>query len=242
MDVARLAVAIVLYGLFWSALAAVIDGMGKSSAFNALTLVSVWAALALIVPAAINSLAGFVYPAPSRIDMTLAARAASVDADRAHDASLARYLDEHPGVKRGGASEGTQRRLATQEAAFRRVEDVIAAHDAQLARRRNLVDRLSFLSPTLLTHGALADIAGTSDARYAGFLDRIDAFHREWRAFFLARAGTGAAMTIADYGSLPLPREETVESASVTPALLGMALPTLLLAALAWRGFSRTKP
>lgn len=241
-DFMRLGAIMIVYGLFWAVLAAVVDGLGKSSAFNALTLVSVWAALALIAPAAINSLAGFVHPAPSRIDMTLAARAASVDADKAHDASLARYLDEHPGAKRGGAQEGTHRRLATQEAAFRRVEDVIAAHDAQLARRRRLTDWLSFLSPALLAQGALTDIAGTSDARYASFLDRVAAFHRDWRAFFLARAETGAAMTAADYDALPRPSDEAVNSESVSPFLLGMALPTLLLAVLARRGFAMAKP
>jgi ABC-2 type transport system permease protein len=241
-DFLRLMAIIVLYGLFWAALAAVVDGMGRSSAFNALTLVGVWAALALIAPAAINSLASFIHPAPSRIDMTLAARAASTDADKARDAALARYMDEHPGEKRGSAREGTLRRLAVQEAAFRRVEDVIAAHDAQLEKRRALVDRSSFLSPTLLAYGALADVAGTSDARYAGFLDRIAAFHRDWRTFFLTRAEAGASLTATDYDALPLPPLQHVLSGGIWPALLGLALPTLLLGAFAWRGFSRARP
>lgn len=241
-DFASLAVIVVAYGLFWAALAAVVDGWGGSSAFNALTLVSLWGGLALIAPAAINSLADFVHPAPSRIDMTLAARAASVDADKSLDATLARFLDEHPGASRGGAKEGTQRRLAVQEAAFRRVEDVIATHDTQLARRRALADKLSFLSPTLLAHAALAAVAGASDARYASFMDRIGAFHTQWRTFFLTRAQAGAAMTAVDYDSLPRPPNEDVDSENVTPAVLGMALPTMLLAVLAGLGFSRAKP
>jgi ABC-2 type transport system permease protein len=241
-DVVRLAAIILVYGLFWAALAAMIDGWGRSSAFNALALIGIWAALALIAPAAINSLASFVHPAPSRIDMTLAARAASTDADKARDASLARYMDEHPGEKRGGPREGTLRRLAVQEAAFRRVEDVIAAHDAQIARRRALVDRLSFLSPTLLAHDALAEVAGTSDARYDAFLAQVAAFHRDWRKFFLARAETGASMTAADYDALPRPPEENATSGGVWPALIGIAAPALLLAAFARRGFARARP
>jgi ABC-2 type transport system permease protein len=237
----RLATIIVVYGLFWAALAAAIDGLGRSSAFNALTLISAWATLALIAPAAINSFAGFVHPAPSRIDMTLAARAASVDADKAQDAALARYLDEHPGARKG-AREGARRRLATQEAAFHRVESVIAAHDAQLARRRALGDRLRFLSPTLLAHAALADIAGAGDAHYAGFLDQVDAFHTAWRAFFVTRAEAGAALTAADYDALPRPPDATIDKGNSTPALLGMAIPALLLAAVARLGFSRAKP
>lgn len=241
-DFARLAAVVLVYGLFWAALAAAVDGLGRSSAFNALTLIGLWVALALIAPAAINSLAAFAHPAPSRIDMTLAARAAATDADKARDATLARYVEEHPGEKHGGAREGTLRRLATQEAAFQRVEDVIAQHDAQLVRQRALADRLRFLSPALLAYGALADVAGTGEARYRDFLERIGAFHLDWRAFFLTRAQAGASMTAADYDALPRFGNEDAGSADLLAPLLGLALPALLLAALAARGFRRVAP
>ncbi|RTL85143.1 MAG: DUF3526 domain-containing protein [Hyphomicrobiales bacterium] len=235
----RLVAVILVYGLFWAALAAAVDGLGQSSAFNALTLIGAWVVLALLAPAGINSLAAFVYPAPSRIDMTVAARAAATDADKSRDAMLARYVEEHAGQKPAGAREGTLRRLATQEAAFERVEGVIAAHDAALSRQRALVDRLSFLSPTLLAYGALADVAGAGEARYRDFLDRLSAFHLDWRAFFLTRAKAGQAMTAADYDALPRFAETPAPESAVGSALLGMALPTLLLAFLAWRGFRR---
>ncbi|MGJ0509323.1 MAG: DUF3526 domain-containing protein [Methylocystis sp.] len=235
----RLESVILVYGLFWAALAAVVDGYGESSAFNALTLIGAWVGIALIAPAAINSLAAFTHPAPSRIDMTLAARAASTDADKARDAALARYLEEHPGEKRGGAREGTLRRLATQEAAFQRVEGVIAQHDAQLARQRALADRLGFLSPTLHAYRALADIGGTSEARYRDFLDRISAFHVEWRAFFLTRAQAGAAMTAIDYDSLPRFGVEGAPGAAILTPILGVLLPTIALAFAAARRWRR---
>ncbi|MGE5368767.1 MAG: DUF3526 domain-containing protein, partial [Chloroflexota bacterium] len=155
-----------------------------------------------------------------------------------------RYVEEHPGERHGGggAREGTLRRLATQEAAFQRVEGVIAQHDAQLSRQRALADRLSFLSPALLAYGALADVGGTGDARYRDFLAQIGAFHVEWRDFFLARAQAGASMTAADYDALPRYAEEPASGAGVMAALIGVAAPALLLAALAARGFRRLAP
>ncbi len=231
---------IVLYGLFWAALAAAVDGLGRSSAFNALTLVCAWVALTLLIPAGINSLAGFLHPAPSRIDMVLAARAASTDADRDRDAALARYVEEHPGEKRDRRREGTLRRLATQEAAFERVEGVVARHDAELERQRALADRLGFLSPPLLAYRALADVAGAGETRYRDFLARVNAFHTEWRAFFLARAKEGAPMTRADYDALPAFAEDKAAGGlDPLPPLLGLAIPALLLGAFAWRGFRR---
>lgn len=238
-----LATIILLYGLFWAALACAVDGLGKSSSFNALTLICAFVVVTMLAPAGINSLAGYAHPAPSRIDMVLAARAASTDADKARDAALARYTDEHSHEKRDRAREGTLRRLATQEAAFQRVEGVIAQHDAQLDRQRAVADRLSFVSPALLTYRALADVAGAGEARYRGFLDRIAAFHVEWRDFFLSRAKAGTAMTAADYGALPRFAEQGEQtSADMAAPLAGALIPTVLLAIFAARGLRRVRP
>ena len=234
-----------LYGLFWAALAAAVDGLGGSSAFNALTLIGAWVVVTMIAPAAINSLAAYSHPAPSRIDMVLAARAATTDADRERDAALARYAEEHGegGLKRGSPKERTLRRLATQEAAFARVEGVIAEHDAQLARQRELSDRLGFLSPALLTYRAVADIAGSGEARYQDFLARIHAFHLDWREFFLSRAKAGAELTAADYETLPrFPGNADARAPALVAPLAGIALPTLALAFFGWRGFRRAAP
>lgn len=246
---AVLLVVVLLYGLFWAALAAAVDGLGRSSAFNALTLIGAWVAITMILPAEINSLAAFAHPAPSRTDMVLAARAASIDADRARDASLARYADEHGGGKPaggGGAQEMTLRRLATQEAAFQRVETIVAEHDAQLARQRDMAERLGYLSPAYLTYQALADIAGAGETRYRAFLDRIRAFHVDWRAFFLSRAKAGASLTAQDYAAMPKFTQADEELMGPAPAglgpLIGVALPMLILAVFAWRGFRRAAP
>ncbi len=245
---AALLAVVLLYGLFWAALAAAVDGLGRGSAFNALTLIGAWVAITMILPAAINSLAAFAHPAPSRIDMVLAARAASTDADRARDAALARYADEHGGGRpAGGMGEATLRRLATQEAAFQRVEAIVAEHDAQLARQRGMADRLGYLSPAYLTYQAMADIAGAGEKRYRAFLDRIRAFHLDWREFFLSRAKAGASLTAQDYAAMPKFTQADEELVGRPPAglagqLIGVALPMLILAALGFRGYRRAAP
>jgi ABC-2 type transport system permease protein len=242
--------AILAYGLLWALLAAVVDGFGRSSAFNALTLIGVWAAVTLLAPAAINTLADTLYPAPSRAEMALAAQAATTDANREQDAALARYAQEHPGQKAaemtpGDRREQTLRRLAVLEAANARVEAVLQRHDARLAEQHALADRLSFLSPALLLYRATADLAGTGDRRQAEFAARIDAFHATWRAFFASRIRAGAPLTLADYGALPRyedAHDDAVVAAEATPVLsLGLGVPVLLLGVLALRGLRRCK-
>ena len=235
-----LEIVILLYGLFWVALAAAVDGLGKSSAFNALALVGAWVVVTLLAPAGINSLAGFVHPAPSRMEMTLAARAATTDADKARDAALARYLEEHPGEKSGGAGERSLRRLATQEAAFQRVEGVIEQHETQHDHQHILTEQLGFVSPALLTYRAIANIAGTDEARYRSFSEAIKIFHVEWRDFFVPRARAGAKLTVTDYDDLPVFRTAAFGSdraGDLSVLFIGVALPTLLLMLTALRGY-----
>ena len=140
----------------------------------------------------------------------------------------------------------TLRRLATQEAAFQRVEAIVAEHDAQLARQRDMADRLGYLSPAYLTYSAMADVAGSGDTRYRAFLDRIRAFHVDWREFFLSRAKAGASLTAQDYAAMPKFTQADEELMARPPAglagpLIGVALPMLILAIFAWRGFRRCR-
>ena len=66
-----------------------------------------------------------------------------------------------------------------------------------------MADRLGYLSPAYLTYQAMADVAGAGEARYRAFLDRIRAFHVDWREFFLSRAKAGASLTAQDYAAMP---------------------------------------
>lgn len=124
-----LALAIVIYGVFWAVLAAAVNGLGRDSAYNALMLVGAWIAVLLIVPSLTNATAEALYPSPSRAEMVLGVRAASVSADKERDAALARYEEEHSHASgedsheevltRGSSRERTLRRLAVQQAATR---------------------------------------------------------------------------------------------------------------------------
>lgn len=239
--VLALGAAILLYGAFWALLAAAVNGLGRSSAWNATALVGAWIVLLLLVPAAVNALAGTLFPAPSRAEMVLAVRAAAVDAERNRDAELARFRDEHPDADEAQrpdrGREQTLRRLAVQQAAVQAVDGILASHEAQLARRQSLVQWLSFASPALLMNDALAELAGHGPSRMAAFMTQLHRFHRDWRAFFVSRAQAGQPLQAEDYRQLP--RFDTRAAAgthgmgAVAADLAGLALLALASAAAA---------
>ncbi len=246
-----LGIVVVVYGLFWAALATVINGLGRDSAYNALLLVAAWIGLLLIAPALINGWSEFRYPSPSRAEMVLAVRAAAIDADREHDAALARYQDEHghqhggEGLRRGDYRERTLRRLAVQQAATERVEAIMNAHDERLQQQHTLANRLAYLSPALLMYGALAEIAGTGPGRYQLFFDQVEDFHLRWRDFFISRARAEQWLTAAQYEQFP--RFSFSEQGNgpfwmrILPSLLGIGLALALVVVAAVRGLRRCR-
>ena len=90
---------VILYALFWFALAAWVNSLRRSSAWNATALVGAWLVLVVVLPAVINIAAGLLHPLPSRVEMITAQREASNDAVNRRSELLARYLEDHPEMK-----------------------------------------------------------------------------------------------------------------------------------------------
>ncbi len=245
-----LVIAVTFYGLFWAALAAAINSLGRDSAHNALLLVTAWVVLLFIVPALINAWSQARYPSPSRAEMVTEVRAASIDADRERDATLARYQEEHghlhdDGLQPGSYRERTLRRLAVQQAATQRAEAIMSVHDERLQQQHLLANRLAYLSPALLMYNAVAEIAGTGQKRYTAFFDQVEQFHLRWRDFFISRAQAEIWLTSADYKQLPQFIFSESDSPSVLsrllPSMVGIGLLLIFISAVAVRSLKRCR-
>ncbi len=197
---------VTLYALFWFALAAWVNSLRRSSAWNATVLVGAWLVLVVVLPAAINIAAGLLHPLPSRVEMITAQREASNDAVNRRSELLARYLEDHPEMASGVVAEepglGALAWAAT-DAVNRRLEEVTAVHDARRADQLALVRRYGFLSPALLAQEVLLDAAGTGDARFARFRSQVRAFAEQWRQFFVPAILADERMTAAVLPDVP---------------------------------------
>lgn len=209
---------VTLYALFWFALAAWVNGLRRSSAWNATVLVGAWLVLVVVLPAAVNIAAGLLHPLPSRVEMITAQREASNDAVNRRSELLARYLEDHPEMAGGVVAEepglGALAWAAT-DAVNQRLEEVTAVHDARRAGQLALVRRYRFLSPALLAQEVLTDAAGTGDARFARFESQVRAFAERWRQFFVPAILADERMTADVLADVPAFRFVDEESADV---------------------------
>lgn len=232
------------YSAFWFAAAAVVNAIGRSSAGNALALVGLWLGLVVIVPGLVSVGVDAVHPAPSRVELVNLARAAASEAEAQvsaiegdHGSDEARAAPAPSAASPGGAARTARRAVEVQEDLERRVQPVVDAFRQQLARQQRLVDRLRFLSPAIVMHEGLNEVAGSGVARHQHWSEQVERFHEEHKRFFFDRTLRGAELGPADYDAMPRfrYREEPPGGLAlrVGAGLLGLALPAAALLAFA---------
>jgi ABC-2 type transport system permease protein len=234
------------YGTFWFALAIAINAFGKSSATNAMALAGVWLLFALLAPSLLNAAVTTVYPVPSRVEMVQAMRRASAEASTKGSQLLAKYIEDHPELSASGRADPNDfytRSIAVQSETERLIQPVMDRFDQQVLGQQTLVKRFRFLSPAIAAQAALNDIAGTGAARYRSFLDQVDRFHQDWRAYFNPRIVQKASLRASDYEQFPrFVFQEEPPGVIVTRALIGfsgIAIPAILIGWLALRSLRR---
>lgn len=236
--------AVAAYGGLWFSLAVLVNAFGRGSAANATVLASLWLVLVVMLPAVFNLAVTTLYPVPSRVEMVQAIREASDEANAQGSRLLAAYYEEHPELATGDAEQAmndfTMIRVAVAAEVERRVRPVVARYERQIALQQAAIERLRFLSPAILMQDILTDLAGTGMARHRHFVNQVERFHAEWRAYFTPLIFRRAQMTSFD----DVPRFEfDEESTGAVAARAGVGLMGLVLPAtvLGWIGILRMR-
>ena len=230
---------LVAYSVFWFAASVCVNAWGRSSAGNALSLVGLWLGLVVVVPGLVSVAVDAIYPPPSRVALVNLAREAASEAEARASAIEG---DHGKGAARAG-DRSARRALEVQEDLERRVQPVVEAFGEQLSRQQGLVDRLRFVSPAIVLHEGLNEVAGSGVARYRHFAGQVGRFHEAHKQFFFERIRRGAELGPADYEAMPRfeHREEPAGAVAgrVGKGLLGLLLPAAGLLVLAVVGLRR---
>jgi ABC-2 type transport system permease protein len=235
------------YCLLWFSVAVAVNAFGRSSAANAMILAGIWLVLVVIVPASVNLFVTGAYPVPSRVELVQAIREATNDANARAAQVMSRYFLDHPEmVPQGEAPDPNDyqtRSYAIREDVERAMAPVLARYDEQLLAQQAQVDRLKYLSPSIVAQEALNDIAGTGLARYKHFLGLVDRFHQEWRDYFVPKVFARRSLTASDYEAFPAFQFGEESGAAVrgrvSAGLAGLVVPLILVFAAGMGGLRR---
>lgn len=198
------------YGLFWFALAAAVNALGRSSAFNALLLVAAWVLLVLVLPVLLNLAVQSASPAPSRIELATRTRLVTIEGLNRYNQLLSadyRYVAQPEALlPKDGKIEVASRLRAfylISRDTDREIEGLLQQFDTQLAGQQALVDRWCWMSPAIVANEALTSLSGNGSRRYLHFKRLVGRFHADWKAFFEPRLLAGMAMSVDDLQRLP---------------------------------------
>ena len=221
--------ATILYSLFWFAMAVMVNVYGRNSAANGIALAGAWLALVVVAPTLVSLLATTLYPAPSRMELTIAARDAQTQAEKTYMARLDEYYYDHLEFIPEGDERATDFltvAMANRNAIEKAVRPLYDEFQAQLNRQESLVQRFQFISPAIMMQLALNEISGTSANRYEHFLNQAYDFHARWGEYFSIKFLQRDPLRPADYDRFPAfeYQEETLTTVlmRLLPSLLGM--------------------
>jgi len=243
--IAKLFALVLSYMLFWFLVAFVVNLFGKSSGNNAVTLVSVWVVMVLLIPSVISQLSNTLYPVPSRINMIHQYRVAEAEADKNANEILKTYYRDHPELAPKDTTKENQYAwilsyFASSELVNNSVKPILDKYDKALAKQQTWVDNLRFLSPAILLQNSLNDLAGTSTAHYADFRNQVIVFADVWKGYFKPRMFANEVMKAEEMKELP---KHTYNTESVknhfASDLAGMIFFVLIILAGSWTIYRR---
>lgn len=179
---------VLLYSMFWAAVAIVICAVCGNRMTAAFAGFGAWLMLAVLLPGAMTAAIQMGAPVPVRERYVQALRDAGdqVNADKL--ASLARFYDSHPEWKPAATplakvSSSVSRLQRAQE-----LERVMAGVDRQFEqarlRQQNLFEQAIVFSPVTLAYQTLSAIAGNDGERHRRFMAEVQRHQSQLREYF----------------------------------------------------------
>ena len=204
-EVALWTAVVLALALFWTGVAMLVNAAGWSSATNSAAMLVVWLLLVVVAPAMIGEVSQALAPVPSRVQLITAVREAGSLSPSETTALVSAYYETHPDAEQSTDSADLTaiRGLAQQDEVDRRITPILLAYRTSVERQQALAERLRFLTPPVLVHDAVTELAGSTAARYRRFAEQVDAFHRSWRTYFYPLVHARAVLTMAHYDRAP---------------------------------------
>ena len=235
-------VGVYAYVVFWTALIVAVAARNRSGQDNAFSLVFAWAAVVLLVPAAVVAVAEAVYPTPSRLALLAEARGAESRAVRDSQQAGGRFLSDHPEIS---AREALQVPAYIRTAYWvtsevdRATRPSLVRFERTAAARKNAMLFLEYLSPAIVFHQWAIDLAGASGEPHRAYQRAA----REFKAAFGARVGPslmgGRRLSPTEVEALPVFRMAPQPLREVVLRHVGAMAVMLAVAAILFRGADR---
>ncbi|MEM7687663.1 MAG: DUF3526 domain-containing protein [Pseudomonadota bacterium] len=171
----------------WWGIAEVVSRINASSSVLLTSLIGVWLALAIVMPAVSKAAIEASYPVPDGGEILLVQREAVNDAwDLPKEDTMKPFVAEHPELKDYAAIDGPwawKWYYAFQQVGDQKVRPLARQYrEARLERDRQ-AGLIALASPTSFVERAFESLAQTDTSSMIAYEDEVRRFHAELRAF-----------------------------------------------------------
>ncbi|MXW09316.1 MAG: DUF3526 domain-containing protein [Gammaproteobacteria bacterium] len=231
-----LALAVLAYGGFWLAVAAIISLVAGRSTEAAIAAGAVWLLVVVMAPSLTLAAVDLAAPPPSemRFATDLKARITEItERQRLH-------REANPTPVRVPAPTIPDRLrgvYADRVALDREVAPMIAAHHQARDARRRLLDTVRFFLPSVAIQDALDRIAGSDADRALAFENQARAAQSELRLIYKGYLDRDALVTLTEYDNMPgfrFRESGRAFQSGVLADLAALVAATLLILVTAW--------
>lgn len=234
---ARIALAIavvVAYGLFWLAVAALVNGFARSAAAAATAAGAVWVFFVLVLPTLLNVVVETLHPSPSRAELVAESRAAAAEAEKRGTELVSSFYRDHPEMAPANMQgDMMSRMLAIQDEVGRAMDPVKQRFDAAIHEQQRVVDLWRFASPAIAAHEALTDLAGTGYWRHRAFQLQVGTFKDVLHGYYSPKFHKRQPLTKNDLASFPRFEYAEEDAGAWTGRVTTSAIGIAVLAAIA---------
>ncbi len=220
---------IIVYMLFWFALAFLINLSVGSSAKNAVALLGLWVVFVLLVPSVLNQLSTTLYPMPSRTFMINEMRSLKAEVTKKQDEVLDNYLRDHPEY---AINDTTLRRsfyhryMASKALIKEELSPLVNSYEDQLDKQQAWAGRLKWISPAIVVQESMNQLSGTSTRDYENYREQVVEFAGLWREHFMPFLYNNQKFIQTNYPDLPnfQFKRTSFNNAGTVPILLAISV------------------
>jgi ABC-2 type transport system permease protein len=222
----------IFYLLFWFAVCFWVVSWKKTSAVNAVSLLTVWVLLTFILPAAINNYITATYPVPEALATTVEQREGLHEKwDMEKKPTMESFYAHYPQFRKYASPETPSSWLwyyAMQQAGDDDSKEQADEMKKKLQMRSAVSNNISLFIPTLHAQLRLNELSQADLANHLRFLDSTKRFHERLRLHFYPKIFEEAEAKSEDWSRFK--EEYFVEDVSIH--WLQLYLPLLIITGL----------
>lgn len=184
----QLLLVVSLYVVFWFTVSGLVIALGKSSAFNATTLVSIWIFLAILYPGIANIVINNIILLPEAAETVIRQREGyHAKWDEPKKPTLEKFYAVYPQYRKYPIPE--DKYSPGWYHAMQFSGDLESAHSSEklfekLLKRQELSDRIGAFNPVVAAQQTLNKIANTDLNNHIRYLKSVKDHHRKIREYF----------------------------------------------------------